>query len=48
MITAMITTISATMMMIIRGLLIMCRSMPNLVPSGSKSPRIDQTHSVAT
>jgi hypothetical protein len=38
MIAAMIATITATMMTtIIMGLLIMCRSIPNLVPSGSKS-----------
>jgi hypothetical protein len=37
MIVAMIATITATMMPTIRGLFIMCRSMPNLVPSGSRS-----------
>jgi hypothetical protein len=34
---AMTATITATMMVTIRGLLIMCRSMPNLAPSGNKS-----------
>jgi hypothetical protein len=33
----MIASMTANMMMIISGLLIMWRSMPNLVPSGSNS-----------